>query len=106
MTSSFNASNSIVFKNGIKNADFVVYNPLNIEFTDEELVLTDIELADTPFWQNIKSLTWSSSCRFFYVVSDTNIVMGNTHDNKAVATNNHSRYIFDEFLKAFKSRRK
>ena len=94
-------SGSLVFQNGYKGADFIVYNPLNIELKDEPPLLSEIKLKDDKFWNNIKSLTWSSSCRFFFVVNNTHIIVGNTLNNEAFLCENLSWRIFDEYLKAF-----
>lgn len=95
------AGGCIVFKNGIKNADFIVFNPLNIELKDEKPLLQAISLKTSEFWQRIKSVVWSSNCRFFFVVNERHIIIGNVHDNEAFLCSNLSIQVFEEFFKAF-----
>ena len=91
-------NNSLVFQNGYKGFDFVVYNPKDITFTDEEPVVEPIVLKDTEFWKQIKSYTWSSNCRFFFVVDDEYMIYGNTMDDKAFKSN-LSKEIFEIYMK-------
>lgn len=95
---------SFVFQNGIKNANFVVFNPLNIELKDEKPLMHEIKLKETDFWIEIKSMVWSSNCRFFFVVNENHIIIGNTHNNEAFLCNNLSFQVFEEFFKAFGGR--
>lgn len=97
-------SGSFVFKNGIKNADFVVFNPLNIELINEKPLLHEIKLKASDFWQDIKSMVWSSNCRFFFVVNENHIIIGNTHNDEAFLCSNLSMQVFEEFFKAFGGR--
>ncbi len=91
---------SYVFVNGIKNANFVVFNPLNIELKEQKPLLKEITLNESDFWKKIKSMTWSSNCRFFFVVNETNVIIGNTLNQDGFLCN-LSIQIFDEFFKAF-----
>lgn len=93
--------NGLVIKNGIKNADFLVLNPLGKDFVDESPLLNGIKLDNDKFWQKIKSMAWSSNCRYFFVVNDSSIIIGNTNDNDAFICNSLSKYLFEEFLNAF-----
>jgi hypothetical protein len=93
--------NSYVFQNGYRHADFVVFNPLAKELVNEKPVLHEIQLHESEFWAHIKSLAWSSSCRFFFVVNDNHIILGNTENNSAFLCSNLSMQIFEEFFKAF-----
>lgn len=95
---------SFVFQNGIKNADFIVFNPLNKELVNEKPLLHEIKLKETDFWQEIKSMAWSSNCRFFFVVNENHIIIGNTHNDEAFLCSNLSMQIFEEFFKAFGGR--
>lgn len=95
---------SFVFKNGIKNADFVVFNPLNKELINEKPLLQEIKLKESVFWSDIKSMVWSSNCRFFFVVNESHIIIGNTHNDEAFLCNNLSFQVFEEFFKAFGGR--
>lgn len=95
---------SFVFKNGIKNADFVVFNPLNKELINEKPILHEIKLKANDFWSDIKSMVWSSSCRFFFVVNENHIIIGNTHNNEAFLCSNLSMQVFEEFFKTFGGR--
>lgn len=97
-------SGSLVFQNGYKGADFVVYNPLNIELRDEPPVMNEIQLKDNEFWNNLKSLTWSSNCRFFFVINENHLIVGNTLNNDAFICTNLSWRIFEEYLNAFRKR--
>jgi len=97
-------SGSFVFQNGIKNADFVVFNPLNIELINEKPLLHEIKLKASDFWQDIKSMVWSSNCRFFFVVNENHIIIGNTHNDEAFLCSNLSMQVFEEFFKAFGGR--
>ena len=92
---------SFVFQNGIKNADFVVFNPLNKELINEKPLLHEIKLKETDFWSDIKSMVWSSNCRFFFVVNENHIVIGNTHNDEAFLCSNLSMQVFEEFFRAF-----
>lgn len=96
-----NVNDGLVFQNGIKNADFVVYNPLNIMLKEEKPILHKIKLKENKFWQKIKSITWSSNCRFFFVINSSHIIIGNTHDNEAFLCSNLSIQVFNEFFNAF-----
>jgi hypothetical protein len=91
---------SFVFQNGIKNADFVFFNPLNKELLNEKPLLYEIQLKASDFWLDIKSMVWSSNCRFFFVVNENHIIIGNTHNDKAFLCSNLSMQVFDEFFKA------
>jgi len=97
----FGIADSLIFQNGYKGADFVVYNQLNIELKDEPPMMNKIQLKDNEFWNNLKSLTWSSSCRFFFVINETFIIIGNTINNNAFLCSNLSYRIFEEYLNAF-----
>jgi len=97
-------SGSFVFQNGIKNADFVVFNPLNVELKDEKPLLHEIKLKEVDFWTDIKSMAWSSNCRFFFLVNENHIIIGNTHNDEAFLCSNLSMQVFEEFFKAFGSR--
>lgn len=100
----YSVGGSFVFKNGIKNADFVVFNPLNIELKDEKPLMHEIKLKESDFWSDIKSMVWSSSCRFFFVVNENHIIIGNTYNNEAFLCSNLSMQVFEEFFKAFGGR--
>lgn len=95
---------SFIFKNGIKNADFVVFNPLNKELINEKPILHEIKLKASDFWSDIKSMVWSSNCRFFFVVNENHIIIGNTHNDEAFLCSNLSMQVFEEFFKAFGGR--
>jgi hypothetical protein len=95
---------SFVFQNGIKNADFVIFNPLNKELVNEKPLLHEIQLKASDFWSDIKSMVWSSNCRFFFVVNENHIIIGNTHDDEAFLCSNLSMQVFEEFFKAFGGR--
>ena len=95
---------SFVFQNGIKNADYVVFNPLNVELKDEKPLLHEIKLKASDFWSDIKSMVWSSNCRFFFVVNENHIIIGNTHDDEAFLCSNLSLQVFEEFFNAFGGR--
>ena len=97
--------NNLVFKNGIKYADFVVYNPLNIDLKNEDFFLHEILLKEDKFWNEIKSMTWSSNCRYFFVINENHIIIGNTLNNKAFLSNLSLR-IFEEFFIAHKVKHK
>jgi len=97
-------SGSFVFQNGIKNADFVVFNPLNIRLNNEKPIIDEINLKESNFWTNIKSMGWSSGCRFFFVINENQIVIGNVHNNEAFLCRNLSMAVFEEFFKAFGGR--
>jgi len=95
---------SFVFQNGIKNADFVVFNPLNKELVNEKPLLQEIKLKASDFWSDIKSMVWSSNCRFFFVVNENHIIIGNTHNDEAFLCSNLSMQVFEELFKAFGGR--
>ena len=95
---------SFVFQNGIKNADFIVFNPLNKKLVNEKPLLHEIKLKETYFWSDIKSIVWSSNCRFFFVVNENHIIIGNTHNDEAFLCSNLSMQVFEEFFKAFGGR--
>lgn len=89
-----------VFQNGIKNADFVVFNPLNIEFTNEKPLFQKIILNPSDFWNKIKSIVWSASCRFFFVVNETTIIVGNSYSDEAFSCNLTGQ-VFEEYVNYF-----
>lgn len=95
---------SFVFQHGIKNADFIVFNPLNKELVNEKPLLHEIKLKESDFWSDIKSMVWSSNCRFFFVVNENHIIIGNTHNDEAFLCSNLSMQVFEEFFKAFGGR--
>jgi hypothetical protein len=97
-------SNNFVFKNGIKNADFVVFNPHNIELHNDKPILHRIRLEQSEFWNKIKSMVWSSNCRFFFVVNEHHTVIGNVHDDDAFLCN-LSWQVFEDFFKAFEKKK-
>ena len=97
-------SGSFVFQNGIKNADFVVFNPLNIQLKNEKPIIEEIKLKESNFWTDIKSMVWSSGCRFFFVINENHIVIGNAHNNEGFLCRNLSMAVFEEFFKAFGGR--
>ena len=90
-------SGNLVFKNGINNKDFVVFNPLGIELKNEDPILQKIKLFESNFWSDIKSKVWSSNCRFFFVINKDHIICGNTHDDDAILCNLSMR-VFDVIL--------
>ena len=92
---------SLIFKNGYKNADFIVFNPFNIKLKDEEPMMHEIKLRDNSFWNELRSNAWSSNCRFFFVINENHIIIGNTLDYKAFFCSNLSLKVFDHYLKAF-----
>ena len=92
---------SFIFRNGIKNADFVVFNPLNVELKNEKPLLHEIKLNKNDFWTDIKSMVWSANCRFFFVVNKNHIIIGNTNNDEAFLCSNLSMQVFEEFFKAF-----
>ena len=99
-----NLCGSFVFKNSIKNADFVVFNPLKIKLINEKPLLYEIKLKASDFWNDIKSMVWSANCRFFFVINKTHIIIGSTYNDEAFLCSNLSMQVFDEFFKAFDGR--
>ncbi|MCO5250758.1 MAG: hypothetical protein M9949_04965 [Candidatus Kapabacteria bacterium] len=91
---------ALIFQNGIKNGEFVVFNPLEIELMDVEPLFQPIYLNVAEFWNDLKSMVWSSNCRFFFVVTMDKIIICNVHDNEAFEANLSSR-VFDVFLNVF-----
>ncbi len=87
-----------VFKTGIKNADFVVFNPMQIQFTDDPATYREVELDKNEFWKHLQSVVWSAGCRFYFVVSGTHIILGNTLNYQAYWCN-LSTNVFEVFLK-------
>lgn len=92
---------ALIFKNGITGTDFLVFNPLDVEYTSEKPFFFKIELIQNKFWLDIKSKAWSSNCKFFFVVNKTGIVIGNVNDDDAFLSNLSSD-VFQEFFNAFK----
>lgn len=92
---------NFIFQNGIKNADFVLYNPMNIKLKDENPIFKRIKLETSDFWNTVKSLTWSVGCRFFFVLNEDYIIIGNTYDNESFLCN-LSMNVFEEYLNYFK----
>lgn len=87
-----------VFKIGVKDSDFVVFNPLKIQFTDEPATYREVKLYENEFWNYLQSAVWSAGCRFFFVVSDNGILLANTHNYQAFLCN-LSKNVFEDFLK-------
>lgn len=96
---------ALIFQNGIKNGDFIVFNPYEIELIDIEPRFQPIHLPVDKFWDDLKSMAWSSNCRFFFVVATDKIIVCNVHDNEAFVTNLSSR-VFDVFLNGFGAKSK
>lgn len=92
--------NSLIFNNGNK-LDFIVFNPKKIEFQEIDPVIEEIELINSDFWNKIKSIIWSSNCKFGFVVDDYHIIILNCYDNKAFKSNTSSK-VFSEFFEAYK----
>ena len=97
--------NNLVFKIGAfkRNADFCVYNPFNIQLSDEPLQLSEITLENNSFLEKVKSYTWSCNCKFFFVINKNNVIIGNTQNNEAFLSHNLSKEVFQEYLNAFKN---
>jgi hypothetical protein len=93
--------NNLIFKNGYKGFDFIVFNPLEIELDNSEPLFNKIFLPDIDFWNDIKAKTWSSGCNFFFVIDEENIIIGDTKNNDGLKCN-LSMNVFDEFFKATK----
>lgn len=90
---------NLVFQNGYKNLDYVVFNPLKIQLTNDKPIFSKIKINDSKFWTEIKSRTWSSNCRIFFVISQNQIVIGNTLNNDAYLCKNLSMQVFEEYMK-------
>lgn len=91
--------NAHIMLTGHKNADFVVFNPGNAELTDIEPEIDQIKLPENDqFWTDIKSITWSSNCRYFLVVNESSIIIGNTLDNDAFCCQNLSSRFIEIFV--------
>jgi hypothetical protein len=99
-------NNALIFATGNKNADFVVYNPYELELTDETPVYSPIVLKDSALWDEIRSQIWSANCRFFFFICRNGILIGDNQDNSGVLCKNLSRHVFDEYLKAFSKQTK
>ena len=97
--------NNLVFRIGAfkRNADFCVYNPLNIQLSDEPLQLSEITLENNSFLKKVKSYTWSCNCKFFFIINKNNVIIGNTQNNEAFLSHNLSKEVFQEYLNAFKN---
>lgn len=96
---------NFVFNTGTKNADFVVFNPMQILFTDEPATYREVELDKNEFWTHLQSIVWSAGCRFFFVVSGTQIILGNTLNYQAFLCN-LSTNVFEVFLKFLENKNK
>jgi len=91
--------NAQIIRTGVPNADFVVFNPGNTEFVEIEPEIEQIALPENDqFWAEIKSITWSMSCRFFLVVNESSIIIGNTLDNDAFCCQNLSSRFIETFV--------
>ena len=77
--------------------DFIVFNLLNIPIGDCEATMSEGTLPDSPFWRQLRGITWSCQCRFFFVISDDQIVVGNCLNNNAFISNVSIR-IFQFFV--------
>ena len=88
---------AILFSNGLKYKDFVVFNPLEYDFSNEDLHFFEIRLMDTEFWRKIKSFTWSVNMLIFCVVNSDNIIAGNIYENNAMLCNNTVK-VFDQII--------
>ncbi len=87
--------NAYIIRTGEKNKDIVIFNPRCIELQDISPVFVKILLADNDFWKYMKSITWSSNCRYFFCIMSDRIIIGNCHDNEAVLCKNTSQQVFD-----------
>jgi hypothetical protein len=85
-------------RTGIINRDFVFFNPLNAELMDVQPIITEIELIENDFWRNIKSIAWSASCRFFFVVNENSIILGSVYEYKAFLCQKLSKNFISYFI--------
>lgn len=88
-----------VFRTG-KHTDFVIFNPLHITLTNQAPKFEQISLTKNEFWNEIKSITWSVNCRFYFVISEDSIIIGNCYTDNALRCNQTIK-LFDEFLKYY-----
>ncbi len=93
----------LLIRDGYKNSDFVVFNPHNKELIEVEPQIHNILLRENDFNKEVKSITWSSGCRFFFIIYESFIIMGNTLNNEAIMCSNLSANIFKYFNNTFKA---
>lgn len=90
--------NNLLFDAGYKKKNFVVFNPLNLSYTDEEPELSFIKLDDSKFWDNLKSAIWSSNGNYGFVVAEDGITIIRVYDDIAIHSNNLSSKVFEMFI--------
>ena len=77
--------------------DFLVFNgdePLNDETINNE----DIEFVEIKEIQEIKSMAWSSNCKWTFVIQQDCIYLINTYKDLAVRCKKKSSKFFEMFL--------
>lgn len=67
--------------------DFVLFNPLEQKFTNDELSFKIGAIPNNEFWNHIKSITWSVNCKIFCVVNEENIIVGGVYDDNILICN-------------------
>lgn len=87
-----------IFQDVPKKINFIVYNPLNVKFNHDNLILQPCKLKQTKLFNKLKSYTWSSNCRFFFIVNKDNIIVANTMNNDGFISNLTWK-LFEKYLK-------
>ena len=77
--------------------DFLVFNG-NEKLTNEEILDSDIEFIEIQKLDEIKSMAWSSNCKWTFVIQQDCIYLINTYNDLAVRCKKKSSKFFEMFL--------
>uniref|UniRef100_A0A6H2A6E9 Uncharacterized protein n=1 Tax=viral metagenome TaxID=1070528 RepID=A0A6H2A6E9_9ZZZZ len=77
--------------------DFLVFNG-NEQLTNEEILDSDIEFIEIQKLDEIKSMAWSSNCKWTFVIQKDCIYLINTYKDLAVRCKKKSSKFFEMFL--------
>ena len=90
--------NALVFDNGYKGKNFVIFNPLNIgDLSKAPLEGIPIQLDNNSFWNDLISKAWSANCNYFITIDETGIIFANTKSGNAIHFNLSIKF-FEDFL--------
>ena len=77
--------------------DFLVFNG-NEQLTNEEILDSDIEFIGIQKLDEIKSMAWSSNCKWTFVIQKDCIYLINTYKDLAIRCKKKSSKFFEMFL--------
>lgn len=80
-----------------KNKDFIVINGSE-ELNNEEIKSHDIEFVEIKDIDELKSLAWSSSCRWTFIIQKDCIYLINTYSDLAIRCKKKSNKFIEMYL--------